>query len=91
VLIASGARNKFVFSPPNQCRDGYAVVCTLGVGDTSGSPGKAPGMAPFYRAPKTLGEMPNAVHNRGGIAHAVSYIAGSCTPRSLQAPPCHRI
>jgi hypothetical protein len=47
VLMASGARNKFVFSPPNQCRDGYAVVCTLGVGDTPGSRLKRPEWIPF--------------------------------------------
>jgi hypothetical protein len=55
VLIASGPRNKFVFSPPNQCRDGYAVVCTLGVGDTSGSRVKRPEWLPFI-APLRPGE-----------------------------------
>ena len=40
---------------------------------------------------QAFGEMPNAVHNRGGIPHAVTYMGGSCTQMSVQAPPCHRM
>jgi hypothetical protein len=53
VLIAPAAGNKFAFSPPNKCCDGYAVVCARGVADTSGLRLKRPNWLPFIAPLRT--------------------------------------